>query len=103
MADRLKQWEKNDLLLEQVQKQMEENGGILRTSQLNELHMDYRKIQLFLEKGWIQRVKSGYYGMGLGNRTEESLIAGLFPDGVLCMDSALFYYEIGRASCRERV
>lgn len=92
MADRLKQWEKNDLLLEQVQKQMEENGGILRTSQLNELHMDYRKIQLFLEKGWIQRVKSGYYGMGLGNRTEESLIAGLFPDGVLCMDSALFYY-----------
>ena len=41
----------------------------------------------------LQVLKSGYYSFGFKDRTEEDLILGLFSDGVLCLDSALYYYH----------
>lgn len=83
--------EKKAALIEKIQAEMEQNGGLLRTSQLYELHLDYRKIQELVEEGVLERVKNGCYGMGFSELSEEEMVAGLFPDGVLCMESALFY------------
>lgn len=83
--------EKKTALIEKIEAEMERNGGLLRTSQLYELHMDYRKIQEFVEEGILERVKNGCYGMGFSNLPEEDMVAELFSDGVLCMESALFY------------
>ena len=33
---------------------------------------------------------TSYYSFGYKNRSEEDLILGLFSDGVLCLDSALY-------------
>lgn len=82
---------KKEALIEAIQKEMEVNGGLLKTSQLYELHMDYRKIQSFVEEGILERVKNGYYGMGFSGQPEEDMVAELFADGVLCLDSALYY------------
>ena len=30
--------------------------------------------------------------MGYEEKPQEEIILGLFPDGILCMDSALYYY-----------
>ncbi|MCI9150146.1 MAG: type IV toxin-antitoxin system AbiEi family antitoxin domain-containing protein [Lachnospiraceae bacterium] len=90
---------KRQLLMEQIQELMKENQGILRTSQLYELNLDYRKIQRLVELGLLARVKNGYYSLGekqeekTGLKREEQMIAGLFPDGVLTLESALYYYH----------
>lgn len=93
--------EKKAALIEKIKEEMEKNGGLLRTSQLYELHMDYRKIQNLVEEGILERVKNGCYGMGFSSQSEEDMVAGLFPDGVLCMESALFYqnYIATRSAC----
>lgn len=90
---------KRQLLMEQIKLLMEEHQGILRTTQLYELNLDYRKIQRLVELGLLVRVKNGYYSLGeeqeesQGPLREERMIVGLFPDGVLTLESALYYYH----------
>ena len=72
---------------------MDENGGIIKTSQITELGVDYRRILSWVKDGTLERVKSGYYSFGFKERSEEDLILGLFPDGVLCLESALYYHH----------
>ena len=85
--------EKTEYLLSEIKKKMEENGGIIKTNQITALGVDYRRILAWLEDGTLERVKNGYYSFGYKNRSEEDLILGLFSDGVLCLDSALYCYH----------
>lgn len=78
-------------LIEKIRQEIERNGGLIKTSQLYELSISYRKIQSLVKNGVLERVKNGYYSMGFSNKSEETMICGLFPDGVLCLESALFY------------
>ncbi len=84
--------EKKEALVEKLRREMELHGGLMKTSQLYELSMDYRKIQQFLEEGILERVKNGYYSIGFTEISEESMVSRLFPDGVLCLETALFYH-----------
>lgn len=54
--------------------------------------MDYRKILEFVEAGTLVRIKNGYYTDRIDRFSEEELIARLFPDARLCMESALYAY-----------
>ena len=78
--------------LEIIRSKAEKNGGFLKTSQLKEMKLDYRQIQKLMEKGLLEKVKNGLYKLAGSNSTEEELVSGLFPDGVLCMESALYYH-----------
>ena len=95
------QQKKKDALIELIQEEMKKNGGFMRTAQLYELHMDYRKIQKFVEEGVLERIKNGCYGMGFSKQSEDDMVAELFADGVLCMESALYYqgYITVRPAC----
>lgn len=84
---------KREELREQITAFITSHGGLVKTNQLYELDMDYRKIQTFVEEGLLQRVKNGYYGLAFHQKDEESMVASLFPDGVLCLDSALYHYH----------
>lgn len=84
--------EKKEALIEKLQQEMNLHGGIMKTCQLYELSMDYRKIQQFVEEGILERVKNGYYSIGFTGKSEESMVSGLFPDGVLCLETALYYH-----------
>ncbi len=75
-----------------VLKAIEENGGIVKKEQLGKLGVDYRRIVELLNSGDIVRVKNGYYTDKLERFTEEELVAALFPDAKLCMESALYAY-----------
>lgn len=85
--------EKTEYLLSEIKKKMEQNGGIVKTSQITDLGVDYRRILAWVEDGTLERVKSGYYSFGYKERSEEELIMGLFPDAVLCLNSALYYHH----------
>lgn len=91
--EKMSREEKTDYLLSEIKKKMDENGGIIKTSQITELGVDYRRILSWVKDGTLERVKSGYYSFGFKERSEEDLILGLFPDGILCLDSALYYHH----------
>lgn len=78
---------------DEIRRLMEENGGIVKASQLYTLGMDYRRIQTFVDCGLIERVKKGYYSINYQKKSEEDIIAAMFPDGVLSMESALYCYR----------
>lgn len=84
--------EKRELILDRVKEFIYKNGGIVKKSQLGELGIDYRRILDFVEKGDLIRIKSGYYTVRLSDFSEEELVAKMFPDCILNLESALYAY-----------
>lgn len=73
-------------------KVFEDNGGILRTYQLNELGFYSRQINKLIENGDIVRIKRGFYELTSKIYPEEVIIARLFPNAVIFLESALMIY-----------
>ena len=68
-------------------------AGIIKTSELFACGIKQHEIRWLVSKGVITRVKHGYYQTGDSEQiSEEEQIAQLFPDGILCMYTALFFY-----------
>lgn len=70
------------------------NQELIRTSELNGLSIYSKEISELVESGYIERVKQGYYRIVeyTEDHSEAKLISQLYPDGIICMVSALFYY-----------
>ena len=72
---------------------IEGNGGIVKTAQLNCAGIQNSEIVKMCENGELERVKHGYYGIsGQTELSEEKMIAIFLEEGIICMESALFYY-----------
>lgn len=84
--------EKREFILDRVKEFIYQNGGVVRKSQLGELGIDYRRILDFVEKGDLIRIKNGYYTVRISDFTEDELIAKLFPDAILNLESGLYVY-----------
>lgn len=83
---------KNDI--ENIRQSFAEYDYIMTTAQLNKDKLYYRDIQELLEKGFIEKIRRGYYHwIEDYDRSEVVIINRLFPDAVLCMETALFYYR----------
>lgn len=67
-------------------------NGVMKTSELKSLGLNDREIKKLVDEKIIERIKKAYYKLASIDLSEHELIAGLYPDGILCMDSALFYY-----------
>ena len=66
---------------------------VMTTAQLSKEKLSYRDVQRMLEAGLIERIKRGYYHWAAGSgKGDVVIISRLFPDGILCMETALFYY-----------
>lgn len=78
--------------LDQILQLIEEQGGIVKKEQFTELGIDYRRILDFVQAGDLVRIKNGYYTDRIDRFKEEELVARLFPDARLCMESALCAY-----------
>lgn len=92
MSDSYAVNEKRELILDRVKEFINFHGGVVKKSQLNGLGIDYRRILDFVEKGDLVRIKNGYYTVRMSDFSEEELIARLFPDCVLNLDTALYAY-----------
>lgn len=68
--------------------------NLIRTSELNGLSVYSKEISELVKGGYIERVKQGYYRIveHTEDHSEAKLISQLYPDGIICMVSALFYY-----------
>lgn len=87
-----KRTEETERILKEVYQCIDDNGGIAKKEQLAALGIDYRRVLDFVESNDVIRIKNGYYTYGMERFSEEALISKLFPDGLLCMESALYAY-----------
>ena len=66
---------------------------VMTTAQLSKEKLYYRDVQRMLEAGLIEKIRRGYYHWAAGSgKGDVVIISRLFPDGILCMETALFYY-----------
>ena len=66
---------------------------VIRTADLNNIGLLSREIAELVNTGKLERIKQGYYQLAESeNDSDAKLISELYPDGVLCMTTALFYY-----------
>lgn len=69
-------------------------GYVMTTAEMQAEKLYYADIQFMISEGLIEKVKRGYYHWiedWTGN--EVMIINKLFPDAILCMETALFYYK----------
>ena len=80
--------------LEEIKTLAKRANGIFRTADLKKLGFTAYEIRKMLEKHFIERIKHGYYSLSetVENCSDAEIIARLFPEGVLCMYTALFYH-----------
>ncbi len=88
-------------IIKYIQSREQAAGGnsaalLIKTGELTALKIYYRDIAALINAGFLEKVKQGYYRVVVSKEssapTEASVIASLYPDGVLCMYAALFYY-----------
>lgn len=66
---------------------------VLSTAELTSNKIYYADIQKLLKEGLVEKVRRGYYyWIDQSSSSEVVIINNLFPDAILCMDTALFYY-----------
>ncbi len=75
-----------------IQKAMDEHNRVLKKEELTKLGIDYRRVNRLVKEGKLARIKNGYYTDRVDGFSEEALVAALFPDAKLCMESALYAY-----------
>jgi predicted transcriptional regulator of viral defense system len=87
-----RQTKESDRILAKIKEKINAQGGIAKKEDISALGIDYRRVLDFVESGDLVRIKNGYYTDRIDRFTEEELIARLFPDAILCMESALYAY-----------
>lgn len=79
---------------ERVKEIFAEYNGIMRTCELYQMRLFYNDIQSLIERGVIEKIRYGYYQfIDSENISEAATVMRLFPDAIMCMDTALFYYH----------
>lgn len=68
-------------------------GEIVRKSDFISAGLKDQDIYALCKQGYIERVKRGYYKQAMGDEPKEELmLSKLMTHGVVCVESALFYY-----------
>ena len=79
--------------LEQYKNIFDRYGGMMRTKELEAENIRYRKVQQLMDAGHVEKVRYGYYQwVDPEDFSEVSTVIRLFPDAILCKDTALRYY-----------
>lgn len=87
---------KFDRIIDHIKKTKASNNDILiKRSELTDLRLYQKDINELVDQGYLEKVRQGWYQVveDDNGKSEAVLIAALFPDGVICMYTALFYYQ----------
>lgn len=76
-----------------AKKVITDSGGIAKTSELLAAGLYKSDIGKLLSDGLLERIRHGFYQLA-GNLdiTEAEYLSRLIPEGIVCMESALFHY-----------
>ena len=85
-----------------IQKVIENNGGIAKTTDFADKGVNKYEVAAFCKEGVIERIRRGFYQLPQSNdAAEEQLIHEILPQGIICVESALFHYGYSDFSPRE--
>lgn len=77
-----------------VKSVIESKGGIAKSADFVAAGIRAVDVVNLCNAGYLDRVRHGYYQMAEKNEaTEEQILATLIPNGVVCVESALFHYD----------
>lgn len=85
-----------DRIMDYIKKTTTANSKMLiKRSEINDLKLYQKDINDLVAQGYLEKVRQGWYQVveNHNEKSEAALIAALFPDGVICMYTALFYYQ----------
>lgn len=69
------------------------SGGIAKTAEFLAAGLNKTDVCALHNEGYLERIRHGYYKLtGDTDISEEQLLSTLIPEGVVCVESALFYY-----------
>ena len=78
---------------EKAIKEFSEHGGVMKTSELMNAGYYYANIQKLLSHGVIEKISRGIYHLIDSSDSSEAVIINrLFPEAILCLETALYYY-----------
>ena len=76
-----------------AQNVLKENGGIAKTADFVAAGIKKYDVATLCKEGFLERVRRGVYqSPGNDQITEEQLLRELLPQGIVCVESALFHY-----------
>lgn len=68
-------------------------GCIVRTADLTAAGLSHAELSSYCRQGYLERVRNGFYRLSEGSEPKEEDLLSLFlPQGIICVESALFYY-----------
>lgn len=77
-------------------------GEIAKKSDFISAGLKDKDVYALFKQGYIERVKNGYYKLAGGNEPKEELmLLKLMTPGIVCVESALFYYGYNDFAPRE--
>lgn len=77
-----------------IKKIINETDGIAKTSDFVSAGLSNYDVAKLCKEGYIKRIKHGYYQLfAQRNIKEEKVLATILPECIICVESALFYYE----------
>ena len=72
---------------------IESKGGIAKSADFVAAGIRAVDVVSLCNAGYLNRIRHGYYQMAEQNEaTEEQMLVTLIPQGIVCVESALFYY-----------
>ena len=79
--------------IQEYKRIFEKYGGMMRAKELQKEKILYRPLQKLLQQGHVEKIRYGYYQwITPDDFSETGTVVRLFPDAILCMDTALRYY-----------
>lgn len=77
-------------------------GEVAKKSDFISAGLKEQDIYTLFKQGYIERVRHGYYKLSVGDELkEEVLLSKLMTQGIVCVESALFYYGYNDFAPRE--
>ena len=77
-------------------------GEIVSKADLVSAGLKSQDVYALVQQGYIERIKRGYYKKSVGEvPKEEQLLSKLMITGIVCVESALFYYGYSDFAPRE--
>lgn len=85
-----------------AKKVIKNRGGIAKTADFTVEGMKNYDVAALCKEGFIERIRRGFYQLPHSNEiTEEQLIQEFLPQGIVCVESALFHYGYSDFAPRE--
>lgn len=79
--------------INQYKKVFDEHSGVIKSSDFTAKGFHNTILQKLIDEGYVEKLKTGYYEWVEGEPVSDAVvITKLFPEGVVCLDSALYLY-----------